>query len=63
MPRYRVFCNFVVEADSVRDVIQYLSEEDDFVEKHLIIDEASRAINLLPEQDNPDDIYADISTK
>ena len=57
--RYRVYCNLVVEADSERDVEQFLSEDGDFVERHLIISEDNPAIGLLPNH-NEEEAYADI---
>ena len=61
--RYRVYCNFTVEADSASDVIEFLSEEGDFVESHIIVEENTRAAELLPSKsdDTYDDIYADIT--
>jgi len=59
--RCRVYCNFVVEADSVGDVIQFLAEDGDFVEKHLIVEETDAIkARLLRDPATEEDIYADI---
>ena len=60
--RYRVFCNFVVEADSHRGVLQFLSEDADFVEKHIIIGNDSPASKLLPYH-SEEEVYANITSK
>lgn len=57
--KYRVYCNFVVEADSLGDVLQFLSEDADFVEKHIIIGNDSPAIEQLPYHPE-EEVYADI---
>lgn len=57
--RYRVYCNLVVEADSPQEVFEFLGEDADFVEKHIIIEEDSPAADLLPHHDT-DEVYADI---
>lgn len=37
--RYRVHCEFFIEADSPKQVEQFLGEDADFVEKHVIVEE------------------------
>ena len=55
--RYRVHCTFLVEADSPKQVEQFLSKDADFVEKHVMVDEVTPSI-IFSEED--EEVYADI---
>lgn len=55
--RYRAYCDFLIEADSPKQVEQFLGEDGDFVEKHIIVDEVTPSI-IFSEDD--EEVYADI---
>ena len=56
--KYRVWCSFVVEASSIKQVEQFLYDDGDFIEKHIIIGKAEEGsviplLQYLAEDDEP----------
>jgi hypothetical protein len=67
---FRVYCEFLVKATDERQVISYLQEEDDFVERHIIVEEDNIAggfISRLKAETsedaikNQEEIYIDLT--
>lgn len=58
MPKYRVWCNFNVRANSWREAKEFVCREDDFAERHIIVSEVDRDDPSFTEED-----YVDLTEK
>jgi len=57
---YKVYCEFFVKANNPKDVETFCGEDTDFVEKHIIVKEATPTEFTNDEQE---DIYKDLTEK
>jgi len=63
--KYRVYCDYIVKAHNPEQITNFFSNDSDFFENHIIIEELGVANGLIPrlkaENNDEEEIYCDLT--